>query len=137
MRGKSAMGIRLSVCEKGEQAAQALLGAAALAFQDAPPKRCASERAQRRRGSARFAVASPAQTAPGHLLRATRAWREASRVERRARIRKASDKADRLESRAPSGFARKMPICVVALLGFVVLATTFVARLASGAFFVS
>ena len=39
--------------------------------------------------------------------------------------------ARRPESRAPSGFARKMPICVVALLGIVVPATTFVARLAS------
>jgi hypothetical protein len=62
--------------------------------------------------------------------------REASRVEWRVHIRKASDKADRPESLAPCGFARKMPICVVALLGIVVLATTFVARLASGAFFV-
>jgi len=60
--------------------------------------------------------------------------REASRVEWRVHIRKASDKADRPESRAPSGFARKMPICVVALLGIVVLATTFVARLASELF---
>jgi hypothetical protein len=56
--------------------------------------------------------------------------REASRVEWRAHFRKASDKADRPESCAPSGFARKMPICVVALLGFVVRATTYVARLA-------
>jgi hypothetical protein len=62
--------------------------------------------------------------------------REASRVEWRVHIRKASDNADRPESRAPSGFARKMPICVVALLGIVGSATTFVARLASGAFFV-
>ena len=46
--------------------------------------------------------------------------REASRVEWQVHIRKASDKADRPESRAPSGFARKMPICVVALLGIVV-----------------
>ena len=43
---------------------------------------------------------------------------------------KPSDKADRSESPVPLG-CDKMGICVVALLGFVVLATTFVARLAS------
>jgi len=57
--------------------------------------------------------------------------REASRAEWRVHIRKASDKADRPEGRAPSGFARKMPISVVALLGIVASATTFVARLGS------
>jgi hypothetical protein len=57
--------------------------------------------------------------------------REASRAEWRVHIRKASDKADCPESQAPSGFARKMPISVVALLGIVVPATTFVARLGS------
>src|SRR5512134_4097669 len=53
--------------------------AAALAFRDAPPERRASERAQRRRGSARSAVASPAPEAPGPRLRAARAWREVRR----------------------------------------------------------
>ena len=36
------------------------------------------------------------------------------------RIRKASDKADRPENRAPEGLHDKMPICCVALLGIVV-----------------
>jgi hypothetical protein len=46
-------------------------------------------------------------------------------------LRESRDKADCPESRAPSGLARKVPICIVALLGFVGTATTFVARLAS------
>jgi len=46
-------------------------------------------------------------------------------------LREFRDKADRPESRAPYGLARKVPICVVALLGFVGSTTTFVARLAS------
>ena len=44
---------------------------------------------------------------------------------------KPSDKADRPESHRPIRVAVKCGVCVVALLGFVVPATTFVARLAS------
>jgi uncharacterized membrane protein len=44
---------------------------------------------------------------------------------------KSSDKADRSESHRPLGLRQNAASAVVALLGFVVLATTFVARLAS------
>ncbi len=44
---------------------------------------------------------------------------------------KPRDKADRPESHCPIRVAAKCGVCIVALLGFVVLATTFVARLAS------
>ena len=39
-------------------------------------------------------------------------------------LRESRDKADRPESRAPYGLARKVPICVVALLGIVGPTTT-------------
>jgi hypothetical protein len=44
---------------------------------------------------------------------------------------KPSDKADRPDKPRPVRVAAKCGVCVVALLGFVVRATTFVARLAS------
>ncbi len=44
---------------------------------------------------------------------------------------KPSDKADREEKPRPMRVAANCGVCVVALLGFVVLATTFVARLAA------
>ena len=44
---------------------------------------------------------------------------------------KPSDKADRPDKPRPVRVAAKFGVCVVALLGFVVPATTFVARLAS------
>ncbi len=44
---------------------------------------------------------------------------------------KPSDKADRPDKPRPIRIAAECGVCVVALLGFVVLATTFVARLAS------
>ncbi len=44
---------------------------------------------------------------------------------------KPSDKADCPDKPRPVRVAAKCGICIVALLGFVVLATTFVARLAS------
>ena len=43
---------------------------------------------------------------------------------------KPSDKGDRPDKPRPVRVAVKCGVCVVALLGFVVLATTFVARLA-------
>ena len=44
---------------------------------------------------------------------------------------KPSDNADRPDKPRPNGLRQKCGVCVVALLGFVVQATTFVARLAS------
>ena len=44
---------------------------------------------------------------------------------------KPSDKADRPDKPRPIRVAAKCGVCIVALLGFVVLATTFVARLAA------
>jgi hypothetical protein len=44
---------------------------------------------------------------------------------------KPSDKADRPNKPSPFGLLAKCGVCVVALLGVVVLTTTFVARLAS------
>jgi len=44
---------------------------------------------------------------------------------------KPRDKADRPDKPRPIRVAAKCGVCIVALLGFVVLATTFVARLAS------
>jgi len=46
-------------------------------------------------------------------------------------LHKPSDKADRPDKPLSLWVAAKCGVCIVALLGFVVLATTFVARLAS------